>query len=140
VQIQADLVVGCDGRHSVVQKAANLQVLEFGVPIDVLWFRLSRQANDPQLGLVRCRGLVLRLAILLALFAFIVVDTRRSWKLSRTPFIKCPSGIPKPRPIGCHLRVFACRPSSRLEVPALQALKSLRAQPGQGSRAAFPFY
>ena len=48
VQIQADLVVGCDGRHSVVREAANLQVLEFGVPIDVLWFRLTRHANDPQ--------------------------------------------------------------------------------------------
>jgi 2-polyprenyl-6-methoxyphenol hydroxylase-like FAD-dependent oxidoreductase len=47
-QIQADLVVGCDGRHSSVRRAAQLDVLEFGVPIDVLWFRVSRQENDPE--------------------------------------------------------------------------------------------
>jgi 2-polyprenyl-6-methoxyphenol hydroxylase-like FAD-dependent oxidoreductase len=48
VQIRADLVVGCDGRHSVTRKAAQLEVLEFGVPIDVLWFRISRSGNDPE--------------------------------------------------------------------------------------------
>jgi 2-polyprenyl-6-methoxyphenol hydroxylase-like FAD-dependent oxidoreductase len=48
VEIQADLVVGCDGRHSVVREAAQLAVSEFGVPIDVLWFGLSRHASDPE--------------------------------------------------------------------------------------------
>ncbi len=48
VQIRADLVVGCDGRHSTMRKAAQLEVIEYGVPIDVLWFRISRQANDPE--------------------------------------------------------------------------------------------
>ena len=48
LRILADLVVGCDGRHSVVRKAAEFQVLEFGVPIDVLWFRISRLPGDPQ--------------------------------------------------------------------------------------------
>lgn len=48
VEIQADLVIGCDGRRSVVRQAAALEVLEFGVPIDVLWFRISRQASDPE--------------------------------------------------------------------------------------------
>lgn len=47
VQIRADLVVGCDGRHSITRKAAQLEVLEFGVPIDVLWFRISRRRSDP---------------------------------------------------------------------------------------------
>ncbi len=47
-EIHADLVVGCDGRHSVVRDAAQLNVLEFGVPIDVLWFRISRPAGDPE--------------------------------------------------------------------------------------------
>ncbi len=47
VEIRADLVVGCDGRHSTIRNAAQLQVLEFGVPIDVLWFRISRAAHDP---------------------------------------------------------------------------------------------
>jgi 2-polyprenyl-6-methoxyphenol hydroxylase-like FAD-dependent oxidoreductase len=48
VQIQADLVVACDGRHSTIRRATGLQVQEFGVPIDVLWFRISRQGYDPE--------------------------------------------------------------------------------------------
>lgn len=48
VRISADLVVACDGRHSTIRKAAQLDVLEFGVPIDVLWFRISRVGNDPE--------------------------------------------------------------------------------------------
>jgi 2-polyprenyl-6-methoxyphenol hydroxylase-like FAD-dependent oxidoreductase len=47
VQVRADLVVGCDGRHSVMRRAAGLEVIEHGVPIDVLWFRLSRRPGDP---------------------------------------------------------------------------------------------
>ena len=48
VQIQADLVVACDGRHSTIRRVAGLQVQEFGVPIDVLWFRISRRGGDPE--------------------------------------------------------------------------------------------
>ena len=47
VQVQTDLVVGCDGRHSVTRRAAGMEVIEHGVPIDVLWFRLSRKPDDP---------------------------------------------------------------------------------------------
>jgi 2-polyprenyl-6-methoxyphenol hydroxylase-like FAD-dependent oxidoreductase len=47
VQVRADLVVGCDGRHSVTRKAGGLDVIEHGVPIDVLWFRISRRPGDP---------------------------------------------------------------------------------------------
>jgi len=47
-EIRADLVVGCDGRHSRIRDAAKLEVQEFGVPIDVLWFRISRTGNDPE--------------------------------------------------------------------------------------------
>ena len=47
VEIRAHLVVGCDGRHSVTRKAANLELMESGVPIDVLWFRISRRPSDP---------------------------------------------------------------------------------------------
>ena len=47
VQIRADLVVGCDGRHSATRSAAGLEVIEQGVPIDVLWFRISRMPGDP---------------------------------------------------------------------------------------------
>ena len=47
VHIRADLVVGCDGRHSLMRTAAGLEVIEHGVPIDVLWFRISRKPDDP---------------------------------------------------------------------------------------------
>jgi 2-polyprenyl-6-methoxyphenol hydroxylase-like FAD-dependent oxidoreductase len=46
-EIRADLVVGADGRHSVVRERAGLMVDSFGAPIDVLWMRLSRRAGDP---------------------------------------------------------------------------------------------
>src|SRR3984885_9248690 len=45
---EANLVVGCDGRHSTVRQAAGLAVQSLGSPIDVLWFRLSKQAGDPE--------------------------------------------------------------------------------------------
>jgi len=47
VEIRADLVAGCDGRHATTTEAAGLEVREFGVPIDVLWFRISRKSGDP---------------------------------------------------------------------------------------------
>jgi 2-polyprenyl-6-methoxyphenol hydroxylase-like FAD-dependent oxidoreductase len=47
VQIRANLVVGCDGRHSLTRRAAGLELIEHGVPIDVLWFRISRNPDDP---------------------------------------------------------------------------------------------
>jgi 2-polyprenyl-6-methoxyphenol hydroxylase-like FAD-dependent oxidoreductase len=47
IQIRAELVVGCDGRHSLTRTAAGLKVIEHGVPIDVLWFRISRTPGDP---------------------------------------------------------------------------------------------
>ena len=48
LEVRAGLVVACDGRHSTIRQAAKLEVLEFGVPIDVLWFRISRKADDPE--------------------------------------------------------------------------------------------
>ena len=45
--VHADLVVGADGRHSVVRERAGLEVRELGAPMDVLWFRLSRRPDDP---------------------------------------------------------------------------------------------
>ena len=48
VEVHARLVVGCDGRHAMTRQAAGLQLQEYGVPIDVLWFRLSRNGGDPE--------------------------------------------------------------------------------------------
>ena len=47
VDIEATLVVGCDGRNSTTRADADLPVVETGVPIDVLWFRLTRRESDP---------------------------------------------------------------------------------------------
>src|SRR5258706_2298237 len=44
--IRADLVVGADGRHSIIRERAALPLDEFGVPIDVLWMRLSKRPED----------------------------------------------------------------------------------------------
>src|SRR2546421_1913317 len=45
--IKADLVIGADGRHAITHTRAKLELQEFGVPIDVLWMRLSKRADDP---------------------------------------------------------------------------------------------
>jgi len=45
-EITADLVIGADGRHSTVRSVAGLTVEDLGSPIDVLWLRLSRRAED----------------------------------------------------------------------------------------------
>ncbi len=44
--IHADLVVGCDGRHSTVREKAGFTSEDYGAPMDVLWFRVSRKADD----------------------------------------------------------------------------------------------
>jgi len=44
--IRAELVVGCDGRHSTVRERAGLKGDDYGAPMDVLWFRMSRKASD----------------------------------------------------------------------------------------------
>ena len=46
LSIRADLVVGCDGRHSTVREKAGLKSDDYGAPMDVLWFRLSRKETD----------------------------------------------------------------------------------------------
>jgi 2-polyprenyl-6-methoxyphenol hydroxylase-like FAD-dependent oxidoreductase len=46
VEIRADLTIGCDGRHSAVRQCAGLEVEEIGAPMDVLWFRAGRHADE----------------------------------------------------------------------------------------------
>jgi 2-polyprenyl-6-methoxyphenol hydroxylase-like FAD-dependent oxidoreductase len=49
--IRAALTVGADGRHSTIREKSKLEVEEFGAPIDVLWFRLSRKEDGTQRSL-----------------------------------------------------------------------------------------
>jgi 2-polyprenyl-6-methoxyphenol hydroxylase-like FAD-dependent oxidoreductase len=48
VEIRADLVVGCDGRHSTIRAKADLKSDDYGAPMDVMWFRLSRKLSDSE--------------------------------------------------------------------------------------------
>lgn len=45
--LRTALVVGADGRNSVVRDKAALAVRSFGSPSDVLWMKLSHQPTDP---------------------------------------------------------------------------------------------
>jgi len=48
LEVSADLIIGCDGRDSVIRDRAGLEVKEIGVPIDVLWMHISRRETDPE--------------------------------------------------------------------------------------------
>jgi 2-polyprenyl-6-methoxyphenol hydroxylase-like FAD-dependent oxidoreductase len=53
IEVRADLVVGADGRSSIVRERAGLKSNSFGAPMDVLWFRLSRHPDDGEQTLGR---------------------------------------------------------------------------------------
>ncbi|KQT11592.1 FAD-dependent oxidoreductase [Ramlibacter sp. Leaf400] len=44
-RVRADLVVAADGRDSTLRRSAGLRTRDVGAPIDVLWFRLARDAQ-----------------------------------------------------------------------------------------------
>src|SRR5579872_6408335 len=48
IEIRAGLTIACDGRHSSVRESAKLDVDEIGAPMDVLWFRAGRRANETE--------------------------------------------------------------------------------------------
>jgi 2-polyprenyl-6-methoxyphenol hydroxylase-like FAD-dependent oxidoreductase len=56
VEVQSKLVIGADGRNSVVRQKANLKVRDIGAPFDVLWLRLPRAASDPAEPVARFQG------------------------------------------------------------------------------------
>jgi len=47
LHIRAGLVIGADGRHSTLRQKAGLEIIDLGAPIDVLWMRISKHADDP---------------------------------------------------------------------------------------------
>ena len=47
VEITAALTVAADGRDSVLRDASGLVPVDYGVAVDVLWFRLPRTKIDP---------------------------------------------------------------------------------------------
>ncbi|MCC8952580.1 FAD-dependent oxidoreductase [Bradyrhizobium sp. Pear77] len=48
IEIEADLTIGCDGRHSIVRERAGLDLEEIGAPMDVLWFRVGRRRDETE--------------------------------------------------------------------------------------------
>lgn len=48
IDIEADLTIACDGRHSLVRERAGLAIEEIGAPMDVLWFRAGKRANETE--------------------------------------------------------------------------------------------
>ncbi|WP_298860047.1 FAD-dependent oxidoreductase [uncultured Gimesia sp.] len=54
-EIHADLVVGADGRGSQMRIDAGVEVIEQGIPIDVLWFRVGKSGdlNDHTLARIK---------------------------------------------------------------------------------------
>ncbi|WP_158782764.1 FAD-dependent oxidoreductase [Pantoea sp. BAV 3049] len=47
-EIRSDLVIGCDGRNSLVREAAGLKIRRFGAPRDVLWLKVAKLPDDPE--------------------------------------------------------------------------------------------
>ncbi|GLW23045.1 FAD-dependent oxidoreductase [Microbispora triticiradicis] len=62
-EIRAALTVAADGRNSVLRQAAGLAPRRFGAPMDVVWFRLSREAGDPGQPFLRASAGELMVAI-----------------------------------------------------------------------------
>jgi 2-polyprenyl-6-methoxyphenol hydroxylase-like FAD-dependent oxidoreductase len=46
-ELYAELTVACDGRSSTLRNTMGLRPRNFGAPMDVWWFRLPRNADDP---------------------------------------------------------------------------------------------
>ena len=46
LEVRARLVVGADGRRSVVRERGGLSVEDLGAPMDVLWMKISRLPDD----------------------------------------------------------------------------------------------
>ncbi len=55
-EIHADLVVGADGRGSQMRVDAGVEVIEKGIPIDVLWFRVGKSGDLTDNTLARIKN------------------------------------------------------------------------------------
>jgi 2-polyprenyl-6-methoxyphenol hydroxylase-like FAD-dependent oxidoreductase len=56
LRVRAALVVATDGRHSTVCQRAGLEARDYGVPIDVLWFRVATHGDEPSPSLGRVQN------------------------------------------------------------------------------------
>jgi 2-polyprenyl-6-methoxyphenol hydroxylase-like FAD-dependent oxidoreductase len=104
-EVRADLIVGADGRHSIVREKAGFKVQDLGAPMDVLWMRISRRPDDQNATLGRIE----------AGHMFI--------KLNRGDYWQCAFVIPKGK----------AEEVRRAGLPAFRA-KILELSPGLGDR------
>ena len=121
VDFDADLTVACDGRHSILRRAAALPMIDHGAPIDVLWFRLPKDSNDRE----QTAGYVWP-----GLF-FIMIDRGDYWQ--------CAYVIPKGA--GAAIRAaglsqLRSRLAARLSVSRGQSREPHRPRPAQAARGA----
>lgn len=59
-EVRAMLIVGADGRHSRIRQLTGFEPIQTSPPMDILWFRLPRQPEDPEGGMGRIgRGHIL---------------------------------------------------------------------------------
>jgi len=59
IEVRADLVVGADGRNSVVRDCSGLSIKDLGAPTDAFWMRLSKHPDDPQVSVIAQHGKLL---------------------------------------------------------------------------------
>jgi len=70
LRIDADLVIGADGRHSTMREKAGFTPRDFGAPIDVIWLKLPRKDGDPEAVLGRVSAGLL----------FVMIDRGDYWQ------------------------------------------------------------
>lgn len=52
-EVRGILTVGADGRHSKLRQLGGFESIETSPPMDILWFRLPRQPEEPEGGMGR---------------------------------------------------------------------------------------
>ncbi|MFC4062404.1 FAD-dependent oxidoreductase [Planomonospora corallina] len=62
-ELRATLTVAADGRRSDLRRAAGLVPVEYGAPMDAVWFRLPREPSDPESPFLRASSGRLMVAI-----------------------------------------------------------------------------
>ncbi len=70
IDIRSDLVLGTDGRNSIVRERAALAVRKFGAPMDVLWMHIPKESRD----------VVQTLGVVGAGHVLVLIDRKAYWQ------------------------------------------------------------
>ncbi|MBD2740735.1 FAD-dependent oxidoreductase [Coleofasciculus sp. FACHB-1120] len=55
-EVRCQVTIGADGRFSRIRQLAGMELIKTSPPMDVLWFRLPRKADDPEETMGRVAG------------------------------------------------------------------------------------